>query len=180
MGKRAEGMSSLLGLEVEKGKAEIKGVDPIEEMVGALTDPVIAYPSPWMEDIHNLPLYKKLPLHRLAHLMRCNKGEAEWDEACDLEALLYIYPASLAAPMGEQWTRIYLYLGTKVMGDKFPEDIKQKSLDDYDMSHLRDLKRWIYQRKVKARKERRRQEKTDKAEPKEKVVTAEPEQFRLF
>jgi hypothetical protein len=32
--------------------------------------------------------------------------------ACDLEALIYLYPASLAAPMGEQWTRIYLYLGT--------------------------------------------------------------------
>lgn len=113
--------------------------------------------------------------------MKCSKGEAEWDEATDIEALLYLYPASLCAPMGEQWSRIYLYLGTKVMGDKVPEDIKQKELSDYDMGELRDLKRWIWRKKVEARKLRRHQEKAEaKAEKAEVVVTAEPEQFKLF
>ena len=72
--------------------------------------------------------------------------------ACDLEALIYLYPASLAAPMGEQWTRVYLYLGTMCYGASFPEDIKRETLDQYDMAQLGDLKRWIRKKKVEARK----------------------------
>ncbi len=147
--------------------------DPIEELAGALTDPTIVFPAGgWENDIPQ-HLKDRLPIDRLAHQMRCHKGEAQWDEACDLEALLYMYPRTMASPLSEQWTRIYLYLGTKVMGDKIPQDIKQERLSDYDMAQLRDLKRWIHKRKVKARRERRKGEKVE-------VVPAKVEYPRLF
>lgn len=132
--------------------------DPIEEMLGALTDPLIVFPSGW-EDTMPEKLKRDLPLHRLIHVHQCLSGKAEWDEACDLEALMYLYPASLAFPMGERWSRIYLYLGTRCYGTSFPEDIKQETLDQYDMAELKGLKRWIQAQKVKARKARRQQDK---------------------
>jgi hypothetical protein len=147
--------------------------DPIEEMVGALTDPLIVFPSGW-EDTIPQHLKERLPLDRLAHQMRCMNGQAHWDEATDLEALLYMYPASLAHPLSEQWTRIYLYLGTRCLGDKLPEDSRQESLSDYDMAELRGLKRWIRKQILKARKDRKSGEKA------EAVVRAKVEQPRLF
>ena len=151
-----------------------KEVDWIEEMVGALFDPLIVWPSPWQDSIPE-NLKKELPLRRLAHLMLCQKGEAAWDEATDPEALLYMYPLTLEHPISEQWTRIYLYLGTQVMGAKFPGDIRQETLSDYDMGELRDLKRWIYRQRVKARKARARGE---KAEAKQEPVKYD--QLRFF
>lgn len=151
-----------------------QGVDPIKELVGALTDPIIVFPAGgWEKDIPQ-PLKDRLPLERLAHQMRCLHGQAQWDEACDLEALLYMFPRTIQGPLSEQWTRIYLYLGTKVLGEKFPEDIRQESLSQYDMAQLRDLKRWIQHQKVKARKERQ------KGERAKAVVVVEVEQPRMF
>src|SRR3990170_4038498 len=159
----------------EPEAARDKSVDKeIEELVCALTDPLIVWPGPWMDTIPE-ERRKELPLHRLVHLMRCNQGKAAWDEATDLEALLYMYPLTLEHPISEQWTRIYLYLGTRVMGQEFPGDIRQESLSDYDMGELRDLKRWIYRQRAKARKERARGEKTEaKQEP------AKYDQLRFF
>ena len=149
-----------------------KGVDPIEEIVYAFTDPIIVFPAGGWEDTIPQHLKDRVPLERLARNMRCNKGEASWDEATDLEALLYMYPRTLAAPLSEQWTRIYLYLGTTCLGDKLPQDIRQESLSQYDMEELRDLKRWIRGRQVKARKERRKDEKG--------VVPVKPAQNKMF
>jgi len=166
----------LFEVPVEKFPTEKGKVDPIEEMAGALCDPIIVFPGGgWEQDLPEV-LRKELPLRRLIHVKLCFDGKENWDEACDLEALLYLYPASLFAPMSEQWARIYLYLGTKCLGDRFPEDIKQETLDAYDMGELRDLKRWIQKQKVKARKERQRREKAEKVQ----VVKAECEQMKLF
>ena len=147
----------------------------IEEMVGALFDVAVVYPSAWMEDVKELPLHKELAQRRLVHLMLCNAGKAQWDEACDEEAMLYMYPRTMEAPLSEQWTRIYLFLGTRCLGPKLPDNVKQESLSDYDMAQLRDLKRWIYKKKVEARKARARGEKAEaKTEP------AKAEQFKFF
>ena len=152
-------------------------VDPIEEMAGALCDPIIVFPGGgWEQDLPER-LKTELPLRRLAHVHLCLNGKEKWDEACDLEALLYLYPASLFAPMSEQWARIYIYLGTKCMGEHFSEDIRQESLDPYDMGELLGLKRWIQKQKVKARKERRHQE---KVQEKAEVTPIKCEQTKLF
>ena len=98
--------------------------------------------------------------------MLCNKGQAARDEATDLEALLYMYPLTLEHPIDRDWTEIYLYLGTKCYVEKFPQDIRHESLNSYQLGELRDLKRWIYRQRVKARKQRARGEKAEaKQEP---------------
>ena len=176
MGKRQEGMS-LPGMP--PGPAEPKSkADPIEEMVGALTDPIIVFPSGW-EDTMPEWMKQDLPIRRLAHIMKCLQGQANWEEACDLEALMYLYPASLAQPMGEEWTKVYLYLGTKFMGDKFPEDIRVEDLPSHYEHDLRDLKRWIQKKKVEARKERQRREKAEKKVEAE-VKPVQCEQLKFF
>ena len=124
----------------------------IDDLVGALFDPIIVFPAGGWENDLPEKLKNELPLRRLAHVKLCLDGTEDWELACDLEALIYLYPASLAAPMGEQWTRIYLYLGTKCLGSSFPDDIKRETLDQHDMAQLRDLKRWIRKKKVEARK----------------------------
>lgn len=131
----------------------------IDDLVGALTDPIIVFPGGGWENDMPQRIKDDLTTHRLIHLMLCAKGKAEWDEACDLEALAYMYPASMAAPMSTNWFHIYLYLGTKCFGTLFPEDIRHETLTDYEMSDLRRLKRWIHQKKMNARADRRRQEK---------------------
>lgn len=174
MRKRQEGMS-LPGMPPSPAEPKSKA-DPIEEMVGALTDPIIVFPSGW-EDTMPDWMRRDLPLHRLAHVHQCLGGKAKWEEACDLEALIYLYPASLAQPMGEEWTRIYLYLATKVMGEKMPEDIREENLPSHYQEDLRDLKRWIQKKKVEARKERQRHQ---KAEEKAKVQPEKCEQLKFF
>ena len=140
--------------EVERERSPALPKDPIEEMAAAFTDPIIVHPGGGWEETIPERLKAEVPLRRLAHIKLCLDGKAAWDEACDLEALVYVYPASLAFPMGEQWARLYLYLGTQCYGDRFPEDIRQERLSDYDLEELRRLKRWIYERRMKARKDR--------------------------
>ncbi len=159
--------------------------DWVADTVGALTDPIIVFPGTgWEQDLPE-NLTKTLTLERLAHQLRCSQGKADPEEATDLEALLYLYPASLAAPMGDKWTRIYLYLGAQVMrptlGDKALEGIGEQSLDAYEMGELCRLKRWIHTRQVEARRTRRRQEKTVAGtEPKPAVVPETCQQIKFF
>jgi hypothetical protein len=174
MKKRPVGTPLLPDLPPSTAEEKTK-VDPIEELVGALTDPIIVFPGGGWENDLPEHLKNELPLHRLAHLMKCSQELPKWDEACDLEALLYLYPASLAFPLGEKWTRIYLYLGSKVMGDKLPQDVKQENLPDYYLGELRQLKRWIHDKKVAARKERQRRERDEKKT--EEKAEVKPELF---
>jgi hypothetical protein len=43
---------------------------------------------------------------------------------------------------------------------EIPEDIKVETLNEYQMSLLRDLKRWLYDQRLKARRERKQAQKT--------------------
>ena len=124
----------------------------IDALVSALSDPIIVFTSPWMD---TLPEWLKgeIKTQRLIQLM---KGEEE--VATDAEALAYMYPRALEAPLDSAWTEIYLYLGTQVMGDRMPDDIRKDSLSDYQMGLLMELKRWICRQQVKAREERGRVE----------------------
>ena len=128
----------------------------IDNLVGALMDPIIVMPGGWGD---SLPDWIKgaIQIERLLQLM---KGE---EMATDAEACAYLYTASLTNPIDRDWTQVYLYVAGKVVsqnkGTEIPEDIKVDSLDDYQMGLLRDLKRWIWDRIVKVRQERRRAEK---------------------
>ena len=145
----------------------------IDSLVGALMDPIIVSPGGWG---NTLPDWIKgaIQIERLAQLM---KGE---EIATDAEACAYLYTASLEAPMDSDWTQIYLYVAGKVVSKnrrtQMPEDIKVDSLNDYQMGQLRGLKDWIYERRVKHRREKRRVHKArDVAEAKARA----PEQLKL-
>ena len=133
----------------------------ISDIVGALADPIIVFPGGWGD---TLPEWIKtsITLERLAMNVKALKGEEM--TGTDAEACAYLYTASLTNPMDHDWAQIYLYIAGKVYkgwrskesGVEFPEDIRVESLTDDQMRDLNHLKRWIYERRVKARQERDR------------------------
>jgi hypothetical protein len=59
---------------------------------------------------------------------------------------------------------------------EIPADIKVELLSDYQMQRLKELKDWIYERRLKARKERQRAE---KAQARAEAEAMAPERLRL-
>lgn len=150
----------------------------ISDIVGVFTDPIIAWPGGWMDTIPE-KVKEQITIERLVMCMRVAKGEEP--TGTDAEALAYMYPRTMEAPMDREWTDIYLYLGTKVMsgaGNEMPEDIRKDKLDDYQMGKLNHLKAWIYQQRIKARLDRDRGERRQKKE--EEAAEREAAQPALF
>ena len=149
----------------------------IDELVGALTDPIFVMPGGWGNTLPDW-IKNQIILERLAENMKALKEEKL--TGTDAEACAYLYTASLEAPIDSDWTQIYLYVAGKVMtkakNTQIPEDIKVDSLNDYQMRLLQDLKDWIYQHRVKVRQERRRAE---KAQAKAEAEARAPEQLKL-
>lgn len=132
-----------------------EGRRQLDELVYALIDPIVLHRSPWAD---TLPEWVRgqIIIERMIALIKGEPGMAT-----DAEAMAYIYPASLDAPLDHDWTEIYLYVSTKTMesaGKTVPPDVRVDNLDSYKMGLLRDLKRWIYERMVK---HRRKKEKDD-------------------
>ena len=130
----------------------------IDDLVGALCDPIIVYPSPWKDDLPDW-IKSQITLERLVMNMRVmHEGGAS---VGDTEALAYIFPRTMEEPLSEQWMRIYTYVFTSALKFKkaaVPEDLRRETLSDYDMRELTDLKTWIYQKRVQHRKEKSRAE----------------------
>ncbi len=164
-----------------------KHLDPkadraISDLVGSLTDPIICHkgqeerPPEWLRN--------SITLERLVMNLAAQKGETH--TGTDAEAAWYLSTASLEFPFDEQWTRIYCYVFTQVYerwrtkesGYSVPADIKVNELDDYDMSHLRRLKDWLYQTRTKARLENDKIERKQQKE--EEVKKRKEEQPALF
>ncbi len=136
----------------------------ISDIVGVFTDPIIAFPGGWMDTIPE-KVKQQITIERLVMCMRAAKGEEP--TGTDAEALAYLYPRTLEAPMDRDWVDIYLYLGTKVMagaGTEMPEDIRKDSLDRNQMDDLNRLKAWIYQKRTTIRQDRDRAERRQKKE----------------
>ena len=126
----------------------------IDDLVGALCDPIIVYPSGWQDTLPDW-IKPQITLERL--IMNIKVIKEGGVPVGDTEALAYIYPRTMEAPMSEQWYRIYMYVFNQAMKFKkteVPEDLKSEKLSDYDMQQLNQLKRWIYERRVKHRKEK--------------------------
>ena len=110
-------------------------------------------------------------MQRMAQLMKGEEGIAT-----DAEALAYVSNASLSQPVASDWVDMYMYLLTKVMGDKVPGDMRKESLDNYRLGELRQLKEWIYRHRVKAREERGRAE---RRRAREETAARAPKQMTL-
>ncbi|MBA7520141.1 hypothetical protein ES705_12234 [subsurface metagenome] len=157
-----------------------KEAEWIGELVGVFSDPIIVMPGGWGD---SLPEWLKtsITLERLVMNMRVAKGELP--TGTDAEACAYLNTASLTAPMGHDWTQIYLYIATKVYekwrtkesGVTMPEDIRVEELDRNQMDDLNRLKAWIYRKRIAARLDRergvRREKKEEEAEKKEALAS---------
>lgn len=138
----------------------------IDEIIGCLTDPIITWPGGWMDTIPE-KVKEQIPIQRMLMNMLYLKGKIPERTGTDAEALAYMYPRTMEAPLGRDWTDIYVYLGNqlaKSMGTEVPDDIKRDSLPDDLQRKLDHLKRWIYEKRVAARKNRYSQQRKEEKE----------------
>ncbi len=137
----------------------------IDELVGVFFDPIIVMPGGWGE---SLPDWIKpaITQERLIANMEAARGGVM--KGCDAEACAYLFTASLTAPMGHDWSQIYLYIAGKTVTrwgkTEMPEDIKVTDLSSYQMGMLNHLKAWIYDCRMKHRKGQARTERVEKKE----------------
>ena len=142
----------------------------IDALVGALTDPIIVFDPSWADVLPDW-LKGEIKMQRLAQLIKSEEGIAT-----DAEALAYVSNASLAQPLASDWVYIYMYLLTRVMGEKVPGELRKESLDDYQMGLLKELKEWLWRKRVKAREERGRAE---RAKAKAEAEARHPKQLAM-
>ena len=123
-----------------------------------------------------------MPIQRIAYLMLKYKRKEKESRATDVEALAYLYTASLSGPLPDEYSEIYMYLTRKSLewqGKKeIPDFLKEyEKLDDYKMSLLDELKSEIWNAQEKAYKERL---KAEKREEREKGKENYFKQMKLF
>lgn len=151
----------------------------IDELVGALTDPIIVFPGGWGDTIPEW-LKTAITLERLEMNMKALKGEEM--TGTDVEACAYLMTVSLTQPLDSDWTQIYLYVAGKTCTrwgkSEMPADIRADSLNGYQLDELKRLKRWLYERRVQARQERQRDERRQEKE--QKIDRRNREQPALF
>ena len=155
----------------------------IDDIVGALFDPIIVMPGGWGDDLPEW-LRTRVTLERLGENIVALREGRELT-ATDAEAACYLFTASLTAPMDHDWTQIYLYVaGGEVKGEKkleMPEDTKVDTLTESQWRDLKELKDWIYQQRVKHRKEKARGERRQaKEEAETKELETRPVQPSFF
>ena len=114
----------------------------ISDIIGSLTDPIIVFPGGWGESLPDW-LKDTITLERMFENMKAIKqGKLT---ATDAEACAYLFTASLTKPIGEQWTRIYLYVSTQVCRKwkrvELPDEIVVDSISEDDQRELNDLNR---------------------------------------
>src|SRR4030066_1976170 len=134
----------------------------IDDLVGALFDPIIVMPGGWGDDLPEW-LRTRVTIERLAENIVATRENREIT-ATDAEAACYLFTASLTAPIGGDWTQIYLYVAGGEMKDKMPEDIKVEALTESQWRALKELKNWIYRQRGKHRKEKAHGERRETAE----------------
>ena len=142
----------------------------IDNLVGALTDPIIVWPGGWADSLPG-NLKADITVHRLAQLMKGEEDLATWPEVC-----AYLFTVTLEHPVGREWANIYMYAMTQYKGDAMPEDIRCGHLDDDEMAMLTEFRRWLWNARVKARRDRGRQE---RAREKAEAAARAPKQFKL-
>jgi hypothetical protein len=177
-------MTELFVVKPETGKARAKtkqksGEHHISELVGAIADPIIAFPGGWGGTIPDW-LKNAITLERLEMVMRELKGEEP--TGTDAEACAYLYTTALTQPLDRDWGEIYLYIATKVYSrwgkSEMPQDIKVESIRDDQKAELNRLKRWLYQQRTRARVEKDRAERRQKTEAaKTELEVMQPSMF---
>ena len=126
-------------------------------MATELRRPCYLYPSPWSKDAPK-PLRDRILPDRLIQLMQGIHGLATYSEV-----VYYMYGRTMDAPMGREWTDIYLYCGRESMpaikeAMKTDPDFNIHDLGSQEESLLLSIRRWIWEKSVKALKDRHKAE----------------------
>lgn len=128
--------------------------DFVINFMDCLTSPIIVFKSAW-QDVIPKDLLKNIKLSRLL----CSMQHEEM--ASLTEALAYMMPRTYEAPMSTEWVNIYTWLGLQY-ASQFKnnnqlgamKEIAPKELSEYEMGLLSNLRRWIYDKRRKALKEK--------------------------
>lgn len=136
--------------EVAAGTSDKHIEEMIQEIVGIFKDPVILYPGGW-EDTLPPRVWDKIRMERFIQQMRAKGKKIE--ESTDAEALAYLYSVTLVGPIGDDWAKIYMWLGRDLLPEGVPrEHFVVNELNSDQQRQLDDLKRWIQRKKVSGRK----------------------------
>ena len=149
----------------------------VDDIVGALCDPIIVFPAGgWENDLPDW-IKPQITLERL--IMNVKSMKEGGVPVGDTEVLAYMYPRTMESPLTEQWQRIYFYVFNQAMKMKkteVPKDLQSEKLTDYDMQQLNHLKNWIYDTRIKHRKDRERGIRQEE----QAAATAEKEEIELL
>jgi len=154
-------MNHELSLFEEEPRA--KHNDKLRKLIELMTLPIITFRSPWpKEELPQKPL-GDIQMERLIQQMnelRKNRADNPYDEllmsteyATPSEMLIYLYTASLEAPLASEYVKIYCYITTqyfKRKGIEVPNDIKVEELDAWTKEEMFRLARWIRNQQWKA------------------------------
>jgi len=70
----------------------------LEELVGIFYKPLVVYPGGWHDTLPEW-IKNEIPIQRMAYQMLKYKGKEKEGRATNVEALAYLYTASLSGPM---------------------------------------------------------------------------------
>lgn len=137
--------------------------DFVFNFMDCLTSPIIVFKSAWQDTIPE-DIFKNIKLSRLL----CSMQQEEM--ASLTETLAYIMPRTYEAPMPAEWVNIYTWLGLQyaiqfknVDQLNAMTEIAQNEISEYEMALLNNLRRWIYNKRRKALKDKLKStEKSDK------------------
>jgi len=136
----------------------------VKDLVAAFNTPIVFHPGGWAD---SCPEWLKLRVIAERAEMVYNGG---WDKATDAEVTCYLFTASLAAPLGGDWTEITLYQAAKQMPQlREALPATPKELSQYQESELVDLKHKIRNRQINGQKSNRK----EKGMSKRKLVLEE-------
>ena len=129
-------------------------------LFSAFERPVV-YDSMGRAWVDTLPAWIRgeILLERLIQVMKGEEGKAT-----DSEIVVHLYTASMARPLGYEWTKIYCYLVCQLMRrckkvsniDQIEKELGVRPLDDYERRLLDRLKRDIWGAGMRASKKKRR------------------------
>ena len=129
-------------------KAESRFVRKLDKVLINLNRPIILHPG-WIEIPDKLK--KQISTECAEQILKGNL-----DRATDAEVMAYLSSASMAAPLPQEYTNIFLYLFQKTMKRieiEVPQDLLEvKNLTDYEEQLMKELKGWIWNKSVKALK----------------------------
>lgn len=150
-------MKTLFELPAKKVEIKIRKKDWVFDICDALQSSIVMYPSPWQASCPR-QMIEIIPMERMKAL-----ANAEYT-ATIVECAVYLYPASLEAPLDHDWAEIYLYCCTQYIktwrrDTMLPADICVEQLSNYRKGMLMRLRRWIYDKRRKHLKLRMREQK---------------------